>query len=147
MRKFKRRIENLTDYRMRSKLLMGGKPRLVVRHSNRYVYVQFIEYGRGGDLVQAQANSKELLALDFPSTSNTTAAYLTGLLAGMRAKKSGVEEAVLDAGLNVVTKGSRALAALAGAIDAGIEIPHDPSALPRDRVEDKPYSGKIAEVA
>ncbi len=149
MRKFKRRVKNLTDYQSRLKLLRGEAPRLVVRHSNCYIYAQFVEYGRKGDIVLAQANSKELLGIDFPSasTSNTTAAYLTGLLAGLRAKEKGVERAVLDAGLSVVTRGSRTLAALGGAVDVGIDIPHDPSSLPRDRIEDKPYSERIMEVA
>ena len=146
MRKFKRRIENLTDYQSRLKLLRGGTTRFVVRHSNRYIYAQLIEYGKEGDVVLAQANSKELLGYGFPSasTSNTTAAYLTGLLAGLRAKKKGVEKAVLDAGLSVVTKGSRTLAALSGAVDAGIDIPHDPSSVSKDRVDDK-YTEKITE--
>ena len=149
MRKFRRRRENLTDYGRRLKLLRGDVPRLVVRDSNRYIYVQFVEYGREGDAILAQANSKELLGhgIKLPSGSNTTAAYLTGLLAGLRAKKGGLENAILDAGLNVVTKGSKPLAALCGAIDAGIEVPHDPNSLSRERIDDKSYSEKVVKLA
>jgi len=57
------------------------------------------------------------------------AAYLTGLLAGTRAIENGVEEAVLDIGLNTATPGSKVFAIQEGAIDAGLEIPHNDSVL------------------
>jgi large subunit ribosomal protein L18 len=57
------------------------------------------------------------------------AAYLTGLLAGLRAIEAGVEEAVLDIGLNSPTPGSKVFAVQEGAIDAGLEIPHNDDVL------------------
>ena len=57
-------------------------------------------------------------------------AYLTGYLAGKRAAKNGIEDAVLDIGLRGPAKGSAVFAALKGMIDAGIEIPHGEEVLP-----------------
>jgi large subunit ribosomal protein L18 len=83
--------------------------------------------------------TKELVRLGWsPATGNLPAAYLTGLLAGKRAKAKGIESAVLDIGLNSPTKGSRVFACLKGLLDAGIEIPHDEEVLPSaDRLEGK----------
>jgi len=55
--------------------------------------------------------------------------YLTGLLAGKRAVDAGLEEAVLDIGLNTATPGNKVFAVQEGAIDAGLEIPHNDSVL------------------
>jgi hypothetical protein len=63
-------------------------------------------------------------------TGNIPAAYLTGFLAGLRAKNRGVKEAILDVGLNPPVKGSRVYAALKGAVDAGLDVPHSPEILP-----------------
>jgi large subunit ribosomal protein L18 len=58
------------------------------------------------------------------------AAYLTGLLAGRRAKANGITEAVLDLGLHARGPGSRIFAVAKGAIDGGLNLPHDDSSLP-----------------
>jgi large subunit ribosomal protein L18 len=57
------------------------------------------------------------------------AAYLTGLLAGLRALEAGLAEAVLDIGLNSPTPGSKVFAVQEGAIDAGLAIPHNDEVL------------------
>jgi large subunit ribosomal protein L18 len=60
------------------------------------------------------------------------------LLAGKRALDAGLEEAVLDIGLNSPTPGSKVFAIQEGAIDAGVEIPHNEDVLaewPRNRGE------------
>ena len=85
----RRRREGRTDYRKRLKLLKSRKTRLVVRKSLKNTLVLFIEYKEEGDNVIATATSKELTSKynwKF-STSTTPAAYLTGLLAGKRAKE------------------------------------------------------------
>jgi hypothetical protein len=66
------------------------------------------------------------------NTGNLPAAYLTGLLAGLRAKSRGIKDVILDVGLNPPIKGSRIYAALKGVLDAGIDVPHDPEVLPDD---------------
>jgi large subunit ribosomal protein L18 len=95
--------------------------------------VQITGYDPGGDKVLSSAVSNELRELGWNlSTSNTPAAYLTGYLAGKRALETGVEEAVLDMGLHVPTKGSRVFASLKGLLDAGLRIPCGDEILPSD---------------
>ncbi|HDI86150.1 MAG TPA: 50S ribosomal protein L18 [Candidatus Korarchaeota archaeon] len=129
--KFRRRREGKTDYRRRLALLKSGLPRLVVRRTNRHIIVQVVEYSPSGDRVLAHAFSKELRKFGWRySLKSTPAAYLTGYLAALRAKKVGVEEAVLDIGRQASTRGSRIYAALKGAVDAGLRVPHGEEVLP-----------------
>jgi large subunit ribosomal protein L18 len=53
-------------------------------------------------------------------------------LLGCRAKKNGHEQAILDLGLSHATKGGRIFAALKGAVDSGLEVPHDPEIFPSE---------------
>lgn len=141
----RRRLEGKTDYRRRLALLKSGKTRLVVRKTNRYIIVQFIDYNKNGDVVRAYAFSKELMKYGWKhGTKNLPAAYLTGYLAGLRAVKEGIKEAVLDIGRHPSTRGSRLYAALKGAIDAGISINHGEEILPD---EDRIRGAHIAEYA
>jgi large subunit ribosomal protein L18 len=51
---------------------------------------------------------------------------------------NGVEKAFLDIGLHIPSKGTRIFAALNGAIDAGVEVPHSEDILPdEDRLSGK----------
>ncbi len=128
---FRRRREGKTDYKLRLGLVRSGKPRAVVRTSNKYVYVQIVEAQPSGDVVRASASSKELAKLGWKGgTGNLPSAYLTGALAGRRALTKGVKEAILDIGLRPSTKGSRLYAALKGLTDAGLEVPHSEETLP-----------------
>jgi large subunit ribosomal protein L18 len=69
---------------------------------------------------------------------NTPAAYLTGLLAGLLAKKAGISYAILDIGLHPSVRGSRIYAAVKGLLDAGVEIPVSNEVLPsEDRISGK----------
>ena len=130
---FRRRREGRTDYRHRAALLRGGKARAVVRKSNLNTRVQIIEYRDGADFVLASAVSTELKKLGWTmSGKSTPGAYLTGFLAGKRAKEHDVGEAVLDIGLREPTKGNLMFAALKGLLDAGVEIPHGDDMLPAD---------------
>ncbi|AXR77642.1 Ribosomal protein L18 [Natrarchaeobaculum sulfurireducens] len=126
----RRRREVRTDYHQRLRLLKSGKPRLVARKSNKHITAQLIVPGPQGDETLASAHSSDLeeYGWDAP-TSNISAAYLTGLLAGQRAVDAGLEEAVLDIGLNTATPGNKVFAVQEGAIDAGLEIPHNDSVL------------------
>ncbi len=98
---FRRRREGKTDYRVRLRLLKSDRSRAVVRCSGRRVRVAIVEFDPVGDRVVAAADSAELGGIAFPTSSlaSTPAAYLTGYLAGLRAKSHGTEEAVLDVGL------------------------------------------------
>lgn len=130
---FRRRREGRTDYRTRLALLKSRKPRVVVRRTSRNVTVQFAEFHPDGDRILAQATAQELAGLGWGgSPTSTPAAYLTGLLAGMRAKEAGVEEGVLDIGRRRPTRGGRVFGALKGVLDAGVDVPHGDDVLPAD---------------
>lgn len=121
---FRRRREGRTDYRTRLALLRSGEHRVVVRKTLRNVIVQIVAFDPTGDKVVAAAEARELTGLGWTGyTRNTPSAYLTGLLAGKRARATGVAQAVLDLGRQVPQKGGRVFAALQGVTDAGVEIP------------------------
>jgi large subunit ribosomal protein L18 len=101
--------------------------------------VQIINANVVGDMTVASAIASELSEYGWKvSSGNLPAAYLTGYLAGLRAKSRGIKEAILDVGLNPPIKGSRIYAALKGVVDAGLEVPHSPDILPdEDRLTGK----------
>ncbi|MCX8171332.1 MAG: 50S ribosomal protein L18, partial [Candidatus Bathyarchaeota archaeon] len=129
---FRRRREGKTDYRLRKKLIMSDLPRLVVRKTNRNIIVQLVRATVIGDVVVASAHSRELRKKYgwLGDLNNLPAAYLTGLLCGLKAAEKNVGEAILDIGLHTPSKGAAIFAAMKGFIDAGIEVPHDESILP-----------------
>ncbi len=140
----KRRMQQKTNYKKRLALVKSGKPRLVIRKSLDNMRVQLVGFNAGGDKTLASAVSAELAALGWKMGSgNISAAYLTGLLAGARAKKAGINEAVPDLGLQTNTKGSRIYAALKGAVDAGLAVPHSEDILPsEERISGKHIHGR-----
>ena len=131
---FRRRREGKTDYHQRLRLIVSRKPRLVVRGSLGDYVAQIVVTKPEGDQVLAAASAKELAkAFGYKGApKNTSAAYLTGMLAGLKAKEAGVDEAILDIGLATNRKGSKVYAALKGAIDAGLDIPCSEDVFPSD---------------
>ncbi|RJT02649.1 50S ribosomal protein L18 [Halococcus sp. IIIV-5B] len=124
----RRRREVRTDYHQRLRLLKSGKPRLVARKSNRHVRAQLVSPSPDGDETHAGASSADLAEYGWEApTGNLPSAYLTGLLAGLRARENDVSEAVLDIGLNTATPGNKLFAMQEGAIDAGLDVPHNES--------------------
>ena len=124
----RRRREVRTDYHQRLRLLKSGRPRLVARRSNNHITAQLVATGPVGDETIASAHSSDLAEYGWEApTGNLPSAYLTGLLAGVRAREANVDEAVLDIGLNTATPGNKLFAVQEGAIDAGLEIPHNES--------------------
>lgn len=132
--KQRRRREGITDYRKRLKLLKSRKIRIVVRNSLKNIRVQFVEYEASGDKIITSAISNELIKKYKwkYSTSTTSAAYLTGLLAAKRALDKGVKEVVLDIGRIKPVKGSKIFASLKGVLDTGIKCPHNNEKLPEE---------------
>jgi large subunit ribosomal protein L5e len=128
------------------------KYRLVVRFSNKDVITQIVYAKINGDYVLSAAYSHELPKYGMPvGLSNYAAAYATGLLLarrvltklGLADKYKGNTEvngndynvealadgpkpffALLDVGLKRTTTGSKIFAALKGATDGGLEVPH-----------------------
>ncbi len=131
--KFRRRREGKTNYYRRRRLLLSRKPRLVVRKTNNATIVQFVVAKAIGDETIATAVSDELTDHGWVAgTANMPAAYLTGLLAGRRAKSRGIDEAILDVGLHPPIRGSKIYAALNGVLDADVPVAHDPEVLPSE---------------
>ena len=132
----RRRREGKTDYQARKALVLSGKPRLVTRSSLKNVTAQIVVAKPYGDEVLAAAHSRELKKYGWKApTGNVPAAYLTGLLCGLKAKAKGVSEAILDVGLISPSKGSRLFAALSGVLDAGIAVPHDEERIVKERTK------------
>jgi large subunit ribosomal protein L18 len=130
----RRRREGKTNYRRRVNLLRSEQSRAVIRSSLRNIRVQVVKFDSKGDEVIASAEGHELAKFGWQaSASNTPAAYLVGYLAGVRAKNAGVQNAVLDIGLQTPTKGAKIFASLKGLLDAGIDIPHSEDILPSEQ--------------
>ena len=123
-RPFRRRVEGNTNYHKRLKLLKSRKIRLVIRVSNNHVNLQIIQSKVSGDKILVSAFSKELTKKYGwkGNTGNLPAAYLTGVLAGLRAKKANIEEAILD--LGVFYHRNRVLAAFKGFLESEVEVPY-----------------------
>jgi len=128
------------------------KYRLIVRFSNKDITCQIAFATADGDRILAYAYAHELKHFGIEvGLTNYAAAYATGLLVARRALKNlhlddkylGVEEAdgaeflvsplddgpnplfvLLDVGLARTTTGARVFAAMKGAVDGGLEIPH-----------------------
>ncbi len=138
----RRRREGKTHYKKRLKILMSKHPRLVIRKSVKNIQANIVEYNSKGDHVIISVHSNELKKLGWKlNRGNLPSAYLVGLLLGKRAKNKGIKSAVLDIGLNKSVKGSRFYAALSGALDAGLQVPHNPKVLPaKERISAKHVS-------
>jgi large subunit ribosomal protein L18 len=132
----RRRREGKTDYQARKGLVLSGKPRLVARSSLKNATAQIIVAKPYGDEVLAAAHSRELKKFGWKApTGNVPAAYLTGLLCGLKAKNKGVSEVILDVGLVSPSKGSRLFAVLSGVLDAGVDVPHDEEKIVKERTK------------
>ncbi len=120
--KYRRKREGLTDYKKRMKLLLGSKPRLVVRKSLKNITMQLIEFHPKGDKVLLTSSSNELAKQGWKaSKGNLSAAYLTGYILAKKAKKT--TECVLDIGQYTSVKGCLLYAAAQGALDGGLKVP------------------------
>jgi large subunit ribosomal protein L5e len=129
------------------------KHRLIVRFSARDITCQIVYSTIAGDVVVAAAYSHELPEYGLTvGLTNYSAAYATGLLVarrvltkfGLADTYKGQEEAdgedynveaeegaprpfycLLDAGLKRTSTGSKVFGALKGALDGGLDIPHN----------------------
>ncbi len=131
---FRRRREGMTDYHLRKRMILSSLPRLVVRGSLKNICVQLLVAKPDGDRVVASAHSDELpkrFGWKAPC-GNLPAAYLTGLLAGIRSRSAGLSGAILDLGLHTPSKSCRAFTALKGVLDSGLKVPCESDILPKD---------------
>ncbi|EMR11632.1 hypothetical protein PNEG_00071 [Pneumocystis murina B123] len=147
------------------------KYRLVVRFTNKDIMCQIVYAKVQGDFVFAAAYSHELPRYGIKhGLTNWSAAYATGLLVARRAltklgladKYEGVVEpdgtmsitepiddcprpfkVFLDVGLKRTSTGSRVFAALKGASDGGINIPHSQNRFPGYDIETKELDPEV----
>lgn len=134
----RRRREGKTNYYKRYRMVKSGQQvRAVVRKTNNQVIVQIVRFSPDGDYTIVGVSSKSLRKYGWlGDLNNTSAAYLTGLLAGALAVREGVKYAVPDLGLHKATKGARVFAAIMGLRDAGVEVPVADEVLPStERIE------------
>ena len=74
----------------------GGRPRLSVFRSNRYIYAQVVDDRQGRTLVAASSLEKDLR--EGPATGNRQAAETVGARLAERAVAAGVTEVIFDRG-------------------------------------------------
>ena len=131
---FRRKREGRTDYRKRLALLKSRLPRLVVRKTNKHIILQVAQYVPDGDKVLATITSSALAQHGWKgSTSNSAAAYLTGVLLAQKLKgKQLGGDLIVDIGLHRHKAGSRLYAAVRGAKDGGLPIKCADDVLPGD---------------
>ncbi|MBI2133256.1 50S ribosomal protein L18 [Candidatus Woesearchaeota archaeon] len=140
---YRRKREGRTDYKKRTKLLLSGMPRLIIRKTIRRMIVQVSEKGENGDVIMVTVDSGQLEKLGWKHGLNISTSYLTGYLAGLKAKEK-IKGAVADLGFNIHKKGN-IYAALKGVVDAGIMVSHDPSVFPsEDRIKGAHLKGSAA---
>jgi large subunit ribosomal protein L18 len=122
---FRRRREGKTNYHRRLVLIRSQRNRVIIRCSLKHTTVQVAEANVNGDKILVSAVSQQLTksyGWNY-NTSNLPSAYLTGYLCGMRAKKAGIEDAILDVG--ILVHDNRVKAAFKGFMDAGLDVPHN----------------------
>ena len=130
---YKRKVKGLTDYRKRMRLLSSRNLRFVVRVKLNSIDTQIVQFDIKGDKVLVSANSNQLKKFGYNlHKGSIPAAYLTGLLLGIKSKHKGIKEAILDTGIKKPTPQSAIYATLKGAVDAGIKIPHTKEILPEN---------------
>jgi large subunit ribosomal protein L18 len=139
----RRRRENKTNYTIRVKLLKSEKPRLVFRRTNTAVIVQYILSKEAQDKVVFGLTSKALLKYGWSeknkgSLKSIPASYLTGYLISKKIQKEGLEEPVVDFGMQRTIYKTRTFAFIKGLIDGGLNISCKEEAFPEDeRIEGK----------
>ncbi|MCD6215898.1 MAG: 50S ribosomal protein L18 [Candidatus Aenigmarchaeota archaeon] len=138
MKRLKRRIRKKTNYHRRIRLLKSGYPRLVVRKSNNNILVQVVKYDGKSDKTIFSVLSKTLAKYNWFPKPNTPTAYLTGLKAGLEAKKRGIDRLVLDLDMKVSSKKTLLYAVAKGVKDSGVNIALDKDVVPpEDRIRGK----------
>ncbi|MBI2106329.1 50S ribosomal protein L18 [Candidatus Woesearchaeota archaeon] len=144
---YNRRRKGKTDYRKRIILLKSRIPRLVIRKSLNNIELQLVSYDKEGDKILVSAHSNQLKKLGWNHhRGNLSSAYLTGLIIGKKAKTKNISKAVLDIGFRRSISGSVIYAALKGAIEADLNVPHSKEIFPDDkRIESKSGFKEIKE--
>ena len=146
---FKRKRLGLTDYRKRYRLVKSDIPRLVVRPSGKGGTVQLVRFDPSGDRVLKTVTPSNLVKEGLSlKRNNTSVFYLMGFSMGKYAVSAGIDQAILDTGRHVLSKGGKITATIKGFVDAGGNLPHDESILPDDgRIQGKHLKSKKAQTS
>jgi large subunit ribosomal protein L18 len=121
---YRRKRENRTNYNKRLKLLLSGKPRLIVRFTNSIIIGQLVKFSEKGDVVLVGVDSNALKKMGFNhSLKNMSAAYLVGYMLGKKIVSKGDTQAILDTGFKTPLQKGKTYAFLKGVVDAGVKIP------------------------
>jgi large subunit ribosomal protein L18 len=140
---YKRKRENKTNYVKRLAAVKSINPRLVVRKTNLRILAQIVKFEEKGDNTLISISNNTLKDYGYKKApKNLVTSYLVGYLIGKLALKNKIKKAVLDMGLNINTQGNRIFAVLAGAVKAGLIVPHDKKIFPsKERLEGKHIKG------
>lgn len=134
------------------------KYRLVVRFTNTDVICQIIYSKIEGDYVLSSAYAHELPDYGVKvGLTNYAAAYCTGLLCARRVLATlGIDKtefndedgprpfkAFLDVGLRRTSTGAKVFAAMKGAVDGGLNVPHNEKRFPGYNKEKETLDGEV----
>jgi large subunit ribosomal protein L18 len=128
----RRRRENKTDYKLRRNLLSSGKPRIVIRRTNKYFILQLVESLEAQDKVVATMSSKTLEKFGWSTKGglkSIPAGYLTGIAFAKQIKKG---EYIVDLGMVRTLSRSRIFSVVKGLIDGGLKIPANEKVFPSE---------------
>jgi len=145
----KRRREGKTDYLKRKNLLKSGKPRVVIRKTNRYLIAQYIISKEAKDQVKIGLKSKDLLKYNWPKENlgglkSISAAYFLGFLMGKRIIKEKLKQPIADFGMIRIIHKNKLFAFLKGLIDAGLKINCEKKSFPsEERIKGEHLKNKI----
>ncbi len=132
--KYRRKRESKTNYKKRLSMLKSEENRLVIRISLKNISVQIIKYEPDGDKVLVSGHSSELVKLDWNlNRTSIPAAYLIGLLTGIKAKSKGIKTAIPDFGFYRSSPGSKVYAVIKGVLDAGLKINASETMFPEEK--------------
>merc|ERR1711939_42000 len=161
--KYKRRREGKTDYYARKRLVTQDKNkfgtpkyRFVVRFTNKDIICQVVSSKIKGDICHCAAYCVGLLCarrllkklgLDtkFVGTEEVTAEYEDCYVHNEEDEGEDAQNAfhaLLDVGLKRTTLGSKIFAAMKGAFDGGLEIPHNQKKFYGYDADEKEYSAE-----
>lgn len=142
----RRRREGKTDYQKRKSILLSRSVFLLPRITGKNICVQISKATFIGDKVIASAHTRELYKLGWKGSGTCLpAAYLTGLIAGLKANKLDIKQAIVYIGLRQYKNGSRISATLKGVTDSGLDIHADNKTFPSDERIKGEHISKYAE--
>ena len=142
-----RRLQARTDYKARFNFLKSGKPRLVIRKTNKFLIAQLVTSVNAQDKVVASVISKDLLAKGWPkdkagSLKSLPAGYLTGFMLAKRVAAKH-PDVIVDFGMQRNIHKSRLYAVVLGAVEGGLKLAHSVDVLPTEEVKAHPLASTL----